>query len=47
MVFRQLNQVLGALAVAKCGVKQLDFRHVFEYFVLENIKQRTLESTAL
>lgn len=44
---RNFYRSLGALAVCKCGIKALDFRHIFEYFALETIRQRTLESVSL
>ena len=37
-VFRNFYRSLGAQAVCKCGIKSLDFRHIFEYFALETIK---------
>ena len=37
-------QSLGQIAVLKCGVKNLDFQHIYDYFVMELIKQRTNEA---
>lgn len=51
MIKRGLNQqyytALGKMAVIKCGVKGLDFNHIFDYLALEMLKQRTSEASLL
>ena len=46
-VFQQFYQSLGEISVIKCGIKGLDFRHIFDYFALALIRQRTHEAITL
>ena len=40
-IYQQFYCSLGELSVIKCGIKGLDFRHIFDYLALVLIKQRT------
>ena len=44
MVRYRYGFAAGQLAVIRCGIKGLDFVHIFDYFSLEIIKQRTSEA---
>lgn len=46
-MYKSFFTSLGQLSVLKCAIKSLNFRHIFEYFALAIIKQRTIESVAL
>lgn len=45
-IYESYFSSLGELSVIKCGVKGLDFRHIFDYLALVLIKLRTYESVA-
>jgi hypothetical protein len=38
---------LGRLSAIKCGIKGFDFKHLFDYFALVILKNRSHESIAL
>ena len=44
---QQYYRDLGRMAVIKCGIKGLDFSHIFDYLALEMLKQRTSEASLL
>jgi len=43
-VHKKFFSSLGQLSVIKCGIKGLDFAHIFDYLALALIKIRTQES---
>ena len=43
-IYSSFFSSVGSISVIKCGIKGLEFSHIFDYFAMAIIKQRTYEA---